>query len=78
LNEISKKYPGITLKKSNNGWEVVIPEKYKTGHEQHFSQVVMNYIQYLKEGKMPQWEIAGMLAKYYTTTQALEKALNNK
>jgi len=78
LNEISKKNPGINLKRSNNGWEVVIPEKYKIGHEQHFSRVVKNYIQYLKEGRMPQWEISGMLTKYYTTIQALEKAINNK
>jgi len=78
LNELLKKYPGINLKKSNNGWEVIIPESYKIGHEQHFSHVVKNYIQYLKEGKMPQWEVAGMLAKYYTTTQALEKAINNE
>jgi hypothetical protein len=38
--------------------------------------VVKKYIEYLKEGKMPEWEISSMLAKYYTTTQALEKALN--
>jgi len=25
---------------------------------------------------MPEWETAGMLAKYYTTTEALEKATN--
>jgi predicted dehydrogenase len=78
LNELSKKYPGIHLKKSDNVWEVVIPENYKIGHEQHFSRVVKNYIQYLKKDSMPQWEISGMLAKYYTTTQALEKAINNK
>jgi len=78
LNTVLKKYPDISLKKSNKGWEIVIPEKYKIGHEQHFALVIKKYIQYLKEGKMPEWEISGMLAKYYTTTQALEKAINNR
>ena len=27
---------------------------------------------------MPDWEISGMLAKYYTTTQALEKAVDKQ
>lgn len=52
----------------------MIPEKYKIGHEQRFAQVIRKYIQYLKETNMPQWEISGMVAKYYTP-QALEKAI---
>jgi hypothetical protein len=32
------------------------------------------YIQYLKAGKLPQWEVANMIAKYYTTTEALKAA----
>ncbi|MCW3106692.1 MAG: putative oxidoreductase [Segetibacter sp.] len=76
LKSIREKYPDINLKKSKEGWELVIPEKYRIGHEQHFALVIKKYIQYLKEGKMPEWEIAGMLAKYYTTTQALENAQN--
>ncbi|HEY0608975.1 MAG TPA: putative oxidoreductase C-terminal domain-containing protein [Chitinophaga sp.] len=26
----------------------------------------------MKEGKLPDWEVPNMLAKYYTTTKALE------
>jgi hypothetical protein len=44
--------------------------------EQQFSLVVKKYLQYLQDGNMPEWEISAMLAKYYTTTQGLEKALN--
>ena len=29
---------------------------------------------YLKEGKLPDWEVPNMLAKYYTTTAALDLA----
>lgn len=74
LKKVQEQYPGIELKKSDKGWEVVVPDKYKITHELHFAEVVKKYLQYLKEGKMPKWEVPNMLAKYYTTTQALEKA----
>ena len=73
-----EKYPGLTLKKVEKGWEVVIPEKYVIGHEQHFALVTQKYLQYLEDGKLPDWEISAMLAKYYTTTRALEKAVHIK
>jgi len=76
LNNMLKKYLDIQCKKAGNGWQIIIPDKYKIGHEQHFAEVIRKYIQYIKEGKMPEWETAGMLAKYYTTTEALEKATN--
>ena len=75
FSDLQKDYPGIELKEGGNGWKVIIPDHYKKGHEMHFAQVIKKYIQYLGEGKMPDWEISNMLAKYYTTTQALEKAL---
>lgn len=77
MDSLEKTYPGISLKKSALGWQVIIPDKYNLGHEQHFSLVIKQYLRYLKEGKMPEWEISGMLAKYYTTTQALSKALEH-
>ena len=78
FGSIRKEYPGIGLKKSKEGWEVRIPEHYKTGHEQHFAQVVKRYLKYLQEGNMPDWEIPNMLAKYYTTTLALGKAVSKQ
>jgi predicted dehydrogenase len=74
LDQITEQYPGITLKESNAGWEVVVPEKYNTGHEQHFALVIQKYLQYLQDDSMPDWETSYMLAKYYTTTEALKKA----
>ena len=32
-------------------------------------------LEYLKDGNMPDWEVPNMLAKYYTTTKALEVAV---
>ena len=75
LKKINDKYPGVELKKNSTGWEVIIPEKYKVGHEDHFAQVAKKYFQYLKEGKLPAWEVPNMIAKYYTTTKAREVAL---
>ena len=72
------KYEGIELKKIAKGWEVVIPQKYDTGHEAHFAQVAQKYMGFLKDGKLPEWEVPNMLAKYYITTQALKKAKEQK
>ena len=82
LNEqvklIQAKYPGVELKKIDAGWEVIIPEKYKEGHESHFARVMEKFLKYLKEGKLPDWEVPNMIAKYYTTTSALEMAAQAK
>ncbi|WP_346237261.1 putative oxidoreductase C-terminal domain-containing protein [Niabella insulamsoli] len=77
LSQLQKKYPGIDIKKSTNGWQAVIPEKYNTGHEAHFGQVTEAYLKYLKEGKLPDWEVPNMITKYYITTSALEMAKKN-
>lgn len=78
IKTMQQQYPGIGLKKLKTGWEVIIPEKYKNGHEAHFGQVTERYLTYLKAGKLPVWEVPNMLAKYYTTTQALELAKKSK
>ncbi|MEJ7823731.1 MAG: putative oxidoreductase C-terminal domain-containing protein [Chitinophagaceae bacterium] len=78
IKSIQAKYPGIDLKKSSDGWEVIIPEKFKEGHEAHFARVTEKYLQYLKDGQLPSWEVPNMIAKYYTTTAALEMAQQTK
>ncbi len=74
LPAIQQAFPGVDIKKNAAGWEVIIPEKYKEGHESHFGRVAEKYLEYLKAGKLPAWEVPNMIAKYYTTTQALELA----
>ncbi len=76
IKEIQQRYPGVSLKENKGNWEVVVPEQYEVGHEQHFAQVVQKYLDYLDKGRIPEWEISYMLAKYYTTTAALEMADN--
>lgn len=71
------KYPGITLRHSGESWVVDIPDKYKEGHEAHFARVTEKFLGYVRHHDMPAWEVPGMLAKYYTTTKALQLARAN-
>ena len=78
IQKINVNYPGVTTEKAGKIWKIVIPEKYKVGHEAHFAQVMQRYLQYLKAGQLPAWETPCMLAKYYTSTKALEIATSKK
>ena len=78
VEKLDMAYPGISIEKNGEGWKVVIPQKYKVGHEAHFGQVMTRYLQYLKEKKLPDWEVPDMLAKYYTSTKALQVAVKEK
>jgi predicted dehydrogenase len=57
--------------------KVSIPKKYRVTHEEHFAQVTAKFLEYMKEGKMPEWEVPNMITKYYTTTRALQLAKEN-
>ncbi len=72
---ISAKFAGLKLiKLGDKKWVVEIPAQYSVGHEAHFGQVTEKYLQYLKDGKLPEWEVPNMITKYYTTTEALKMA----
>jgi predicted dehydrogenase len=68
--KLNSTWPGLGIKPGGGGWEVVIPDKYRVGHEQHFGQVTEKFLRFLADGSMPAWEVPNMLAKYYTTTEA--------
>jgi predicted dehydrogenase len=74
IEQMQSTWPGLALKAAKDGWQVTIPDKYRDGHEAHFSQVAAKYLRFLNEGKLPAWETPNMLAKYYVTTQALKLA----
>ena len=75
VENLNAKYPGVTLGKLGDKlWTVNIPEKYKVGHEAHFAQVTEKYLNFLKDGNMPEWEVPNMIVKYYTTTEGLKAA----
>lgn len=75
MAKVIAKYPGVALEKVTDGiWHVTIPAKYRIGHEAHFGQVTEHFLDYLKKGTLPSWEVPNMLAKYYVTTSALDMA----
>ena len=76
VDGLTAKYPGITLEKlDDNKWQLNIPDEYKVGHEAHFGQVTEKYLQYLIDGKLPEWEVPNMIVKYYTTTEGMKAAM---
>ncbi len=71
---LQRKFPGLKAEKAGDGWHIVIPDKCRVGHEAHFRNVMEAYLQYLAEGRLPEWEVPNMIAKYYITTRSLELA----
>jgi predicted dehydrogenase len=74
MPNIAERYSGVELKPSERGFEVVVPARYHVGHEAHFGQVADDFLRYVTARALPSWEVPNMLAKYYTTTQALAMA----
>jgi predicted dehydrogenase len=70
--QLQTKWAGVSTKKSTKGWQVIVPAKYKIGHEGHFAQVTQAYLGYLKQGKLPEWEVPNMLIKYQTIMDAYQ------
>ena len=72
---INQTFAGTSVEKTaDDVWKVTIPSEFKLGHEAHFAQVTENFLNYLKAGKLPGWEIPNILTKYHTTTTAYEMA----
>jgi predicted dehydrogenase len=77
LKEVLERLPYDSLQAetvNNNSIKIKIPRKYRVSHEEHFGQVTARFLEYLIEGKLPDWEVPGMITKYYTTTSALKLA----
>jgi predicted dehydrogenase len=71
-------YDSLTIQPvGKTALKISIPDKYRVSHEEHFGQVTAKFLEYMKEGKLPEWEVPGMITKYYTTTSALKKAKEN-
>jgi predicted dehydrogenase len=71
---LQSEYPGLALQKTAAGWQLVVPARFELDHEATFAEVTKKYLGFVKTGKLPPWEVPNMLAKYYTTTKALEMA----
>lgn len=64
-------YPDLSLESSGERtWHLVIPDKYRIGHEAHFAEVTQRFLDYFHLRRIPDWEWQQMLTKYYITTHA--------
>lgn len=72
MENLAARYPGLSFEEAAGEYHVIIPDIYRVGHEAHFGQVTENFLNYLKEGRLPGWEVPNMLAKYWLTTKARE------
>ena len=72
ISALQTAYAGLAFIQDRQDIIIQIPDNLKVGHEAHFTQVAKKYLNYLKEGKMPDWEVPNMIAKYYTTTKGYE------
>ena len=75
----SLQYDSLVIENVNDKTlKINIPGKYRVSHEEHFAQVTSKFLEYLNEGKLPEWEVHGMITKYFTTTSALKMAKENE
>ena len=66
-------YPGIAVQENGAEARLVIPERFRVGHEAHFAQVTNKFSGYLKTPRtLPAWEKPNMLVKYFISTKGVE------
>jgi predicted dehydrogenase len=70
VERLQGKWPGVAIRRDGDRVAVDVPAKYDVGHESHFAQVTSDFLRYLREGKLPEWEVPNMLVKYGTIMQA--------
>ena len=71
--ELARARPGLAVEDEGARLRVVVPDRYRVGHEPHFAEVTERFLSYLEDpASLPKWEKANMLAKYRVTTRAME------
>jgi predicted dehydrogenase len=75
ISALQTRFSGIQVQDRGHEWQVAIPDAYRVGHEAHFAQVTQQFLSYLREpDSLPAWEKPNMLAKYFVTTQGVQKS----
>jgi predicted dehydrogenase len=73
VDALQKDWPGVDMSVQGGRAHILIPEKYRVGHEAHFAQVTHAFLSYLSDPKsLPAWEKSNMLLKYYICTRAVD------
>jgi predicted dehydrogenase len=73
IASLASTHPGIGVEDAGPDLRITIPDPLRVDHESHFAQVTANFLSYRKDrSRLPAWERANMLAKYYVTTTGTE------
>jgi predicted dehydrogenase len=73
VEALQARYLGLAIEESAGEARIVIPERFRVGHEAHFAQVTNKFAEYFGEPhSLPEWEKTNMLVKYYVTTKGVE------
>lgn len=68
-------HPAVALVDAGeNLWKIQVPAEEIIAHEDQFSLVGDDFVKYVGGEKIPQWENANTIAKYYITTEAVRIA----
>jgi predicted dehydrogenase len=66
-------YPGVQAENTGRDIRIVIPARFRVGHEAHFAQVANRFFEYRHAPRtVPAWEKSNMLVKYFITTTGVE------
>jgi predicted dehydrogenase len=65
-------YPGLAMTERDGHFRLVIPDRYRLGHEAHFGLLTRRFLEYVRSPRsLPTWEKPNMLAKYFVTTRGI-------
>lgn len=75
VGRLTRQWPGLEVAVQGERAKILIPAKYREGHEEHFARVTAAFLSYLQNPKtLPAWEKGNMLVKYYICTRGVELA----
>lgn len=73
IESLQRAFPGLAIEDRKGEMRVIIPAKYRAGHEANFAELTNKFLGYVQQPEtLPAWEKANMLAKYYVTTKGVE------
>ncbi len=79
VDQLQARWPGLAIEQNDTEARLVVPDKFRVGHEEHFAQVARRFFEYAKAPQsLPAWERSYMLAKYYVSTRGVELATKNQ
>ena len=78
LDRLREERPGLEVEDQGERLRIVIPDRYRVGHEYHFAEVTTRFLEYFADpDRFPTWENPNMLVKYFITTRGTELSRMN-